>query len=85
MAVEDAYSRLDISDSYQEKDSGRRPLLRRVIDRLRRQVWPDFKQFDDCHHRARRMACAPTIEKIIVEGRELGHGGRGPGKFAEGE
>src|SRR5262245_6685354 len=70
MAVEDAYYRLDISDSYREKETSHRPLSRRVIDRLRRQLWPDFKQFDDCRRRARRMACAPTIEKIIREARD---------------
>lgn len=68
MAVEDAYSRLDISDSYREKESAYRPLPRRVIDRVRRQLWPDFKQFDDCRHRAPRMACAPTLERIVREG-----------------
>jgi hypothetical protein len=70
LAVEDAYSRIDISDSYREKESGHRPLLRRVIDRLRRKMWPDFKQVDDCRRRAPRMASAPVIERIIREKKE---------------
>lgn len=70
LALEDEYSRLDISDAYKEKESDRRPLPRRVIDRVRRLLFPDFRQLDDCRRRTSPMACAPAIERIVRDAKD---------------
>lgn len=69
LALEDFYSRIDISDSYHQKENPRRSLPRKVIDRVRRAMNPDFRELQDCRERAPELRSAPTIRRLIEDGR----------------
>jgi len=70
LALEDQYSRLDISDSYAYKEHASRPIWQRVFGRICRELSPHFQQRRDCKHRATRMISAPLINRIVTEGRD---------------
>lgn len=70
LALEDQYSRLDISDSYSYKEHAQRPFWQRIFGRVRRELSPHFQQRSDCRHRASKMAVAPLINRIVTEGRD---------------
>lgn len=70
LALEDRYSRLDISDSYSYKEHAWRPIWQRVVGRVRRELSPHSQQRSDCKHRAAKMLAAPLINRILTEARE---------------
>lgn len=70
LALEDWYSRLDISDSYWYKENARRPIWQRIVGRIRRELFPNFQQRWDCGHRAHKMAVAQVIDRIVTETRD---------------
>jgi hypothetical protein len=70
LALEDLYSRLDISDSYHYKEHARRSILQRVVGRIRRQLNPHFQQQSDSKHRAVRMGAGPLIARVVTEARD---------------
>jgi hypothetical protein len=70
LALEDRYSRLDISDSYSYKEHAQRPLWQRAVGRLRRELSQNFQQRTDCRRRASKMAAAPLINRIVTEARD---------------
>jgi hypothetical protein len=68
LALEDRYSRIDISDSYRHKENARRSLLEKVLDRVKRRVDPDFRERADCRRRAASLRSAPQVLKTIEGG-----------------
>lgn len=67
-ALEDQYSRLDISDGFRRKESVRATLAVRVVNRLRRKVDPDFAERADCNNRPPVLRAGSRISKLVESG-----------------
>jgi hypothetical protein len=64
-ALEDRYSRIDISDGYHYKEHQPGPLWRRAGNRLRRAVDPDAMQKLDCRRRPASLRAQPVIAALL--------------------
>ncbi len=69
-ALEDSYSRLDISDSFRRDENHRPTLSTRVFHRGLRVLDPQWREKRDCRRRAKRLKVAPLIGRILGEGHE---------------
>jgi hypothetical protein len=69
-ALEDLYSRIDISDAYRFKEHQQRPFILRALNRLRRSMSPYFHQETDCKSRPRSMQAAKVISEIVNLGKD---------------
>lgn len=69
LALEDRYSRIDISDAFSRKENPRRPLVRKVVDRARGWLNKDFRELDDCRLRPVAMNSAKAICDLVENGR----------------
>jgi hypothetical protein len=67
-ALEDEYSRIDISDTYRYKEHERRPLHKRLHGRLTRVVDQLHEQKLDCARRTRPMKAARVVARIVDSG-----------------
>ncbi len=68
-ALEDRYSRIDISDGFHFKEHQPGPLWRRAANRLRRSIDPVAMQKMDCRRRPAVLGARPVIAGL-VEGAE---------------
>jgi hypothetical protein len=68
LALEDMYSRIDISDSYSHKENSQRSIAVRIVDRIRREIYPDFRERDDCRNRSASLQKASLVCKTIEGG-----------------
>ena len=68
LALEDMYSRIDISDSYSHKENSQRSLAVRIVDRIRREINSDFRERDDCRNRSASLQNALLVCKTIEGG-----------------
>lgn len=69
-ALEDSYSRIDISDSFRRDENHRPSLPARAVHRGLRMLDPLWREKRDCRRRAIRLKAAPLIGRILGEGRE---------------
>ena len=69
LAIEYSRSLIDISESFEENDSSRRrSLSTRVINKLGRLFNPGLNQRRDCAGRARSLAAADAIHRMVESG-----------------
>lgn len=68
LALEDMYSRIDVSDSFRQMENPQRPLWQKVSDRVRRRINPDFRELADCRGRASVLNSAWQIRALIEGG-----------------
>ena len=69
-ALEDLYSRIDISDGYRFKEHGHRSVALRAFDRARRILSPYFRQRLDCRNRPRSIHSAQVISEVVTSGKD---------------
>lgn len=69
LALEDRYSRIDISDSYRELEHPSRTWSARIFRALRRMLGPNYHKRADCRRRPRAIAARTLINQLITESR----------------
>ena len=69
LALEDYFSRLDISDSFRRSENEIPSLLARVIGRIRRSIDPTWQQQADCRRRAPKLGVSSLVNKIVSGGK----------------
>jgi hypothetical protein len=69
-ALEDAYSRLDISDGFQRDEYHRAALPVRALQKGLRMVDPFWREKRDIRRRAARLAIQPLVARIVEEARD---------------
>lgn len=67
-ALDDLYSRIDLSESFSYHEHRHAPILIRALMRLVRLFYPSFEQTRDCQKRAPTLRMAPLITKVIEGG-----------------
>jgi hypothetical protein len=69
LALEDHFSRLDISDGFNRSEYAQESIAGRVFARVRRGFNPRWREEADCRHRPARLKVANLIVDILLEGR----------------
>lgn len=69
-ALDDLYSRIDLSESFPFHEQRHSPKPVRALLRLVRFVYPGFRQTRDCRKRAPRFLMAPLVTRVIESGGE---------------
>ncbi len=70
LALEDYYSRIDISDGFKRTESGPGSVVERVHGRIRRGLNPYWRESRDCRTRPKSLALAATMARIVAEGKD---------------
>lgn len=65
LALEDFYSRLDISDGFKRSEYQVPGLLGRVFSRARRKIEPKWKERHDCERRPEHLRIAAVVNQIV--------------------
>jgi hypothetical protein len=68
-ALEDYYSRLDISDSFRRDENNRPMLAVRIVHRGLRILDPMWREKQDCRQRAPSLRAGPLINRLVSEAR----------------
>lgn len=69
LALEESYSRIDISDGHSETEHPSRAFPVRVYRTLRRMINSEYRKEADCRRRPRTLASAKLIEQMISGGK----------------
>jgi hypothetical protein len=69
-ALDDLYSRIDLSESFPYHEHRHPPKPVRALLRLVAFVYPGFRQVRDCRKRASRLRMASLVAKAVEEGRD---------------
>ncbi len=67
LALEDVFSRLDISDGFRRSEHPIPSLAKRAIGKLRRRINPLWREEADCRGRAARLRVSPLVEEILAK------------------
>ena len=70
LALEDYYSRLDISDGFRRSEYKSNSVPGRILARIKRGLKPSWREEADCRHRPRSIKAAGIIDRIVSEGRD---------------
>jgi hypothetical protein len=69
-AIDDLYSRIDLSDSYSYREYQEVPIYKRVARRFARALQPGFDQIRDCRRRSPQLAMGDIAARVIETGAE---------------
>jgi hypothetical protein len=70
LALEDYYSRLDISDGFKRAENKSGSIPERILGRIRRSLNPLWREERDCKSRPQALAAATTVSRIVEEGKD---------------